>query len=96
MQPHIPTSRGKSLDDRVQLQPQDPDLKVIINGLKDNTLRNRRIKNSDSSALKHYLRMQPQLELCDGMLYRKSYTANHRSRGIRLQIILPKSHSWLS
>ena len=91
MQPHIPASRGWSLDDWVQLQSQDPDLKVIINGLKDNTLRNRRIKNSDSSTLKHYLRMQPQLELCDDVLYRKSYTANHRSRGIRLQIILPKT-----
>ena len=91
MQPHIPASRGWSLDDWVQLQSQDPDLKVIIDGLKDNTLRNRRIKNSDSSTLKHYLRMQPQLELCDGVLYRKSYTANHRSRGVRLQIIFPKS-----
>ena len=25
------------------------------------------------------------------ILYRKKYTANHRSRGVRLQIILPKT-----
>ena len=91
MQPHIPTSRGWSLDDWVQLQSQDPDIRVIIQGLKQNTLKNRKIHHSDSATLRHYLRMQPQLELCDGVLYRKTYTANHRSRGVRLQIILPKT-----
>ena len=91
MQPHIPTSRGWSLDDWVQLQSQDPDIRVIISGLKQNTLKNRKIHHSDSATLRHYLRMQLQLELCDGVLYRKTYTANHRSRGVRLQIILPKT-----
>ena len=91
MQPHIPASRGWSLDDWVQLQSQDPDLRVIIQGLTNNTFKNRKIHHSDSATLKHYLRMQPQLELCDGVLYRKTYTANHRSRGVKLQIILPKA-----
>ena len=34
MQPHIPASRGWSLDDWVQLQSQDPDLKVIYQWFK--------------------------------------------------------------
>ena len=91
MQPHVPAGRGWSLDDWVQLQSQDPDIRVIIQGLQENTLRNRKIHHSDSATLRHYLRMQPQLELCDGVLYRKAYTANHRTRGVKLQIILPKS-----
>ena len=91
MQPHVPASRGWSLDDWVQLQSQDPNIRVIIQGLQENTLRNRKIHHSDSATLRHYLRMQPQLELCDGVLYRKTYTANHRARGVKLQIILPKS-----
>ena len=57
MQPHIPTSRGWSLDDWVQLQSQDPDIRVIIQGLKQNTLKNRKIHHSDSATLRHYLRM---------------------------------------
>ena len=91
LQPHVPASRGWNLDDWVQIQSQDPDIRLVIQGLKSNTLRNRRIKQSDSATLRHYLRIQPQLELCDGVLYRKSFTANHRSRGVKLQIILPKA-----
>ena len=91
MQPHIPTSRGWSLDDWVQLQSQDPDIRVIVQGLQQKTLKHRKLYPSDSATLKHYLRMQPQLELSDGVLYRKTYTANHRSRGVKLQIILPKA-----
>ena len=64
---------------------------MIIQGLQENTLRNRKIHHSDSATLRHYLRIQPQLELCDGVLHRKTYTTNHRTRGVKLQIILPKS-----
>ena len=87
---YVPIQAGLSQGDWVQLQQQDPDLKLIIEGLQSNTLRHRKFTPQDSATLKHYCRIQDQLKLQDGLLYRRIYSDNSKHRSIQLQLVLPK------
>ena len=51
---YVPIQAGLSQGDWVQLQQQDPDLKLIIEGLQSKTLRHRKFTPQDSATLKHY------------------------------------------
>ena len=87
---YVPIQAGLSQGDWVQLQQQDPDLKLIIEGLQSKTLRHRKFTPQDSATLKHYCRIQDQLKLQDGLLYRRIYSDNSKHRSIQLQLVLPK------
>ena len=85
---YVPIQGGLSQGDWVQLQQQDPDLKLIIEGLQSKTLRHRKFTPQDSATLKHYCRIQDQLKLQDGLLYRRIYSDNSKHRSIQLQLVL--------
>ncbi len=91
LQSYQPVQPGMSKDDWVQLQNEDPDLKVIVAGLKAKTLRNRHINSGDSPSLKHYLRVQGQLKLREGVLYRRTFSDNTKHRSFNYQLVLPKA-----
>ena len=91
IQSHLPIERGWNKDDWTKLQSEDPILRIVIDGLKNKTFRHRTVKPTDSPTLKHYIRHQKQLQLLEGILYRKSYTGNHQTRTTHHQIVLPKA-----
>ncbi|MEE8207366.1 MAG: RNase H-like domain-containing protein, partial [Nitrosomonadaceae bacterium] len=82
---------GMTKDDWVQLQREDPILKVIVDGLQNKNLRKRHITKGDCAGLKHYLRMQGQLRLREGVLYRRTYTDSTKLRSSQYQVVLPAS-----
>ena len=90
LQSYVPTQAGMSKGDWIQLQSTDPDLKVLIEGLQNKTLRKRHIQLEDSKSLKHYLRIKKQLKLRDGVLYRRTLSDNSKSRMLNYQLVLPK------
>ena len=69
---HIPGQQGWNKDDWAQLQYKDPDLKIVIDCFNNNTIKKRPFQPSDSKTLKHYFRVQNQLKLIDGVLYRRT------------------------
>ena len=87
---HIPGQRGWNKEDWVQLQYQDPDLKIIINYFNNNTIKKRPFQPSDNKTLKHYFRIQNQLKLIDGVLYRRTLSNNSQHQHLQYQIVLPK------
>ena len=87
---YVPIQAGLSQGDWVQLKQQDPDLKLIIEGLQSKRLRHRKFTPQDSATLKHYCRIQDQLKLQDGLLYRRIYSDNSKHRSVQLQFVLPK------
>ena len=87
---YVPVQVGLSKGDWVQLQSQDPDLKEIIEGMQAKTLRHRKFTPQDSATFKHYCRIQDQLKLQDGILYRKTYSDNSKHRSLQLQLVLHK------
>ena len=73
---HIPGQRGWNKDDWARLQYSDPDLKIIIDCFNNNTIKKRPFQPTDSKTLKHYFRIQNQLKLIDGVLYRRTLSNN--------------------
>lgn len=91
LQSYVPIQAGLCKDDWVQLQSQDPDLKVVIEGIQSKTLRHRKFTPQDSATLKHYCRIQDQLKIQNGILYRKTYSDNSKHRSVQLQLVLPRA-----
>ena len=89
LEDHIPGQRGWNKDDWVQLQYNDPDLKILIDCFNNNTIKKRPFQPSDSKTLKHYFRIQNQLKLIDGVLYR-TLSNNSQHQHLQHQIVLPK------
>ena len=90
LEDHIPGQRGWNKDDWVLLQSQDPDLKIIIDCFNNNTIKKRHFQPNDSKTLKHYFRIQNQLKLIDGVLYRRTLSNNSQHQHLQHQIVLPK------
>ena len=90
LEDHIPGQRGWNKDDWVLLQSQDPDLKIIIDCFNNNTIKKRPFQPNDSKTLKHYFRIQNQLKLIDGVLYRRTLSNNSQHQHLQHQIVLPK------
>ncbi len=86
-----PMQIGMSQKDWVNCQTDDPILRVIIEGLKNKTLKKRHIAKGDDPTLKHYLRMQGQLKLRKGVLYRQLFSDNTKLKTSSYQIVLPPS-----
>ena len=87
---HIPGQQGWNKDDWAQLQYKDPDLKIVIDCFNNNTIKKRPFQPSDSKTLKHYFRIQNQLKLMDGVLYRRTLSNNSQHQHLQYQIVLPK------
>ena len=88
---HIPGQRGWNKDDWVQLQYNDPDLKILIDCFNNNTIKKRPFQPSDSKTLKHYFRIQNQLKLIDDVLYRRTLSIIHNTSTFNIKLCYPKN-----
>ena len=87
---HIPGQRGWNKDDWIQLQYKDPDLKIVIDCFNNNTIKKKSFQPSDSKTLKHSFRVQNQLNLIDGVLYRRII---HNISTSNIKLCCPRNYS---
>ena len=71
-------------------QLKDQCLKELISLLESNKLNARRIKKNDSKVIKNFLRMKAHLTLKDGVLFRRTYSDNSKSKQSVYQVVLPE------
>lgn len=72
------------------LQLQDKSLNEIIYLIENKKLRHRKVKKYDTKAMKRLLKIKSQLVLKQGVLYRKTYLDNSRTREVLCQFLVPQ------